>query len=105
MPLIASVTVASFAATDGGNATIRSSNPTAATIALIFMSATPGADYTAPLSAKNPHPSAKTSHVHAKRDSTAAKSVSPRRDSAHAQGIMAPEFYALPEVFIRFDPH
>jgi hypothetical protein len=47
MPLIASVTVASFAATDGGRATIRSSTPTAATIALIFMSATSGADYTA----------------------------------------------------------
>ena len=47
MPLIASVMVASFAATDGGSANIRSSAPTAATIALVFMSATSGADYTA----------------------------------------------------------
>ena len=47
MPLIASVTVASFAATDGGSATIRSSTPKAAMIALVFMSATSGADYTA----------------------------------------------------------
>ena len=35
-----------------------------------------------------------------------AKSVSPRGDSAHdGQGIMAPEFCALREVFIRFDPY
>jgi hypothetical protein len=42
MPLISSVTVASFAATDGGIATIRSSKPTAATIVLVFMAITSG---------------------------------------------------------------
>jgi hypothetical protein len=47
MPLIASVTVASFAATDGGIATMRSSTPKAATTTLVFMSATSGTDYTA----------------------------------------------------------
>jgi hypothetical protein len=60
MPLIASVTVASFAATDGDIAAIKSSTPTAPMIALVFISITSGTDYTAlhSLSAlrhQNPH--------------------------------------------------
>ena len=47
MPLIASVTVASFAATDGEIAAIKSSTPTAPMIALVFISTTSGTDYTA----------------------------------------------------------
>ena len=47
MPLIASVTVASFSATDGEIAAIKSSTPTAPIIALVFMSTTSGTDYTA----------------------------------------------------------
>ena len=49
MPLISSATDASFATTDDGIATITSNNPTAATNALVFMSVTSGANYTAPL--------------------------------------------------------
>jgi hypothetical protein len=47
MPLIASVTVASFAATDGDIAAIKSSTPTAPMIVRVFMSTTSGTDYTA----------------------------------------------------------
>ena len=49
MPLISSVTLASFAATDIGIAIITSSNPTAATINLVFMSVTSGAIIPQPL--------------------------------------------------------
>ena len=47
MPLMASVTVASLAATDGGIAAIKSSTPTAPIIAFVLMSTTSGTDYTA----------------------------------------------------------
>jgi len=47
MPLMASVTVASLAATNGGIAAIKSSTPTAPIIAFVFMSTTSGTDYTA----------------------------------------------------------
>jgi hypothetical protein len=46
MPLIASVTVASFAAIDVGIATMTSSNPRAATTVFVFMSVTSGPNYT-----------------------------------------------------------
>ncbi len=48
MPLIASVTVASFAATDGDIAAIKSSTPTTPMIDRVFMSTTSGRNYTAP---------------------------------------------------------
>ena len=48
MPLIASVTVASFAATDGDIAAIKSSTPTTPMIDRVFMSTTSDRNYTAP---------------------------------------------------------
>ena len=54
MPLISSVTVASFAASDGGIATVTSSNPTATKIVLVFMLATYGGDYIEAISRKTP---------------------------------------------------
>ena len=56
MPLIASVTVESFAATDGVIAAIKSSTPTAPMIALAFISTTSGTDYTALSSLANQGP-------------------------------------------------
>ena len=47
MPLIASVTVASFAATNGDIAAIKSSTPTAPMIDRVFISTTSGRNYTA----------------------------------------------------------
>jgi hypothetical protein len=56
MPLIASVTVASFASTDGDIAAINSSTPTTPKIVRVFMSTTSGTDYTALSSLANQGP-------------------------------------------------